>query len=347
MTPRHRPSCPDTVSAPCHHRTVQTGETDEAHQTLLHPSHRFTRSEVLASPSPVPPAAGAYAWYIKNPPASVPLAHCHRIDDAYLLYVGISPAKPPANGRPASKQNLRTRIRYHYGGNAYGSTLRLTLGVLLSENLGIRLQQVSASGRTTFGADGERLLSDWMAQHATVTWIQHSAPWMLEDELIETLDLPLNLQGNRSHSFHAALSEMRRGARLRAASSSRLTPEDPDRRPEYWLDGDQFGCPNCGRTHPTSNGLIFNVDDPQWDKQYLCRDCLTRQGGTDGTDLNRGRISVLEISSRIGIDSRIVESQLRALYGLQDTRSIDISTALDYLTNRPPNLTEAPTSEPE
>jgi hypothetical protein len=72
-----------------------------------------------------------------------------------LLYVGISPKAPPkAGGRP-SKQNLRTRIRTHYRGNASGSTLRLSLGCLFAETLMIELRRHGKSERRHFGKEGE------------------------------------------------------------------------------------------------------------------------------------------------------------------------------------------------
>jgi hypothetical protein len=40
-----------------------------------------------------------------------------------------------------STQNLRKRVRYHYRGNAAGSTLRLTLGLLF----GLALRHVAAA----------------------------------------------------------------------------------------------------------------------------------------------------------------------------------------------------------
>ncbi|MEU1194017.1 GIY-YIG nuclease family protein [Streptomyces sp. NPDC005859] len=43
-----------------------------------------------------------------------------------------------------STQNLRKRVRYHYRGNAAGSTLRLTLGCLL----GLDLRRVGSGKRT-------------------------------------------------------------------------------------------------------------------------------------------------------------------------------------------------------
>lgn len=56
----------------------------------------------------------------------------------------LHPKPTPANGKPASRQSLFHRVRYHYLGNAEGSTLRLTLGCLLSERLEIRLHKWAA-----------------------------------------------------------------------------------------------------------------------------------------------------------------------------------------------------------
>ena len=86
-----------------------------------------------------------------------------------LLYVGISPKAPPANGRAPNRQNLRTRLRYHMRGNAEGSTLRLTLGCLLAEDLGLCSRRVGSGKRLTF-CDGEKRLSEWLAENAFVTW---------------------------------------------------------------------------------------------------------------------------------------------------------------------------------
>jgi hypothetical protein len=55
-----------------------------------------------------------------------------------------------------------SRNRYHYRGNAEGSTLRLTLGCLLSSSLGLRLRRVGSGKRLTF-ADGEARLSESMS----------------------------------------------------------------------------------------------------------------------------------------------------------------------------------------
>ncbi|MEU6656850.1 GIY-YIG nuclease family protein [Streptomyces sp. NPDC046900] len=154
------------------------------------------------SPSPVPAAAGVYGWYFEEAP-------CPDLAAGRLLYVGIAP-RYMANR--TSTQNLRKRVRYHYRGNAAGSTLRLTLGCLL----GIELRRVGSGKRMTFGKAGEAELSQWMAENARVCWIVHDEPWTMESELISQLDLPLNLDQNRHNSFHGRLTEVRSQARQRA-----------------------------------------------------------------------------------------------------------------------------------
>ena len=144
-----------------------------------------------------------------NARASGSTAGCCRWQDFTLLYVGISPDRPPANGRAASRQNLRKRIRQHYTRTAAASTLRRSLGCLLAEQLGVGLQMAGSSGlRTNFGT-GEQLLSLWMAANACVSWIVRERPWELEDELIGSLDLPLNLKGNQRNAFHGVLTQER------------------------------------------------------------------------------------------------------------------------------------------
>lgn len=184
---------------------------------LLAPSQLFTRDEVLPRLSPIPAASGMYAWYFDEVPSRVPLAGCRTTGSNTLLYVGISPSRPPANGRPASRQTLRTRVRYHYRGNAYGSTLRLTLGTLLAAELGIELRLVGSGSRLTFNS-GEAVLSEWMGLHARVCWIEHATPWDLEHQLIKEVALPLNLDQNNHSPFRRELSAMRGEQRARARS---------------------------------------------------------------------------------------------------------------------------------
>ncbi|WP_447038901.1 GIY-YIG nuclease family protein [Streptomyces sp. DSM 118878] len=172
---------------------------------LVSPDRLWSAQEVLARPSPVPPVAGVYGWHFEQSPHA-------EVDAGRLLYVGIAP-RHMANR--TSTQNLRKRVRYHYRGNAAGSTLRLTLGCLL----GLELHRVGSGKRMTFGKAGEAALSQWMADHARVCWVEQIEPWTSESQLISRLDLPLNLDQNRHNAFYGRLKELRAQARRRARES--------------------------------------------------------------------------------------------------------------------------------
>ncbi|GAB2469252.1 GIY-YIG nuclease family protein [Xylanimonas ulmi] len=191
--------------------------TGEVRRALLAPERVTTREEALDRPSPVPAAPGVYAWYFDRAPAGVPLAGTSETEFGHLLYVGISPKGAPDQRQPAdtSRQSLRTRIRYHFRGNAAGSTLRLTLGSLLAEEIGVELRRVGSGARFTFGV-GEAAISDWMAEHARVCWFVDDTPWISESRLISELVLPLNLDQNRHSGFHTELSKARRTQRDQA-----------------------------------------------------------------------------------------------------------------------------------
>ncbi|MFP8961662.1 GIY-YIG nuclease family protein [Streptomyces nanhaiensis] len=169
---------------------------------LISPARLWSAGEVLVRSGPVPSAPGVYGWHFTKTPS-------HELPAGRLLYVGIAP-RHMANRK--STQNLRKRVRYHFRGNAAGSTLRLTLGCLL----GLELRRVGSGKRMTFGKAGEAELSRWMAEYARVCWVEHPEPWTLESELITRLDLPLNLDQNRHNGFHSRLTEMRAQARRRA-----------------------------------------------------------------------------------------------------------------------------------
>lgn len=183
---------------------------------LLEPDRLWSREEVVESqPSPVPKTAGVYAWYFRGIPGAIDTSRCHVHDGMPMLYAGIAPRKPYADGR-LGKATLHQRVRNHYAGNAEGSTLRLTLGCLLSTELGIELRRVGSGKRRTFSF-GEQLLSSWMAENALVCWTAVTDPWVLEEELIRRYDLPLNLDQNKHNAFHPELSAARRAAKERAA----------------------------------------------------------------------------------------------------------------------------------
>jgi hypothetical protein len=180
----------------------------------FYPEKTYSRTEVMSVPSPVPAVNGIYFWWFKEIPPGVPAEGCITFDDYTLLYVGISPDQ---RGKPNSRSNLRKRIKTHYSGNAAGSTLRRTLGVLLSRESNFPLRRVGSGSRMTFTHPGEQWLDAWMEKNAKVHWIPVEAPWELEDTLIASIPLPLNIQGN-AHDFRMTLS----GMRSQAAAEARL-----------------------------------------------------------------------------------------------------------------------------
>jgi hypothetical protein len=194
--------------------------------TLVNPKLVFSRSAVLTKPCPVPQESGAYAWFFRDVPANVPTDGCVAKDGLTLLYVGISPDKV---GKPNSKQNLRKRITNHFRGNAEGSTLRRSLGVLLTTESDFPLRRVGSGSRMTLTHLGEQWMDEWMEATAFVCWVQHSAPWELEEELLSVLSLPLNIKGNKNHLFAQELSQLRKEA-IRQATELPVANESNQQR---------------------------------------------------------------------------------------------------------------------
>ena len=180
---------------------------------LISPPKLYSRIEILSKPSPIPNIHGVYGWFFKEIPLLVPSDGCVKHKGLALLYVGISSDK---KCKPNSKQDLKKRIIYHYRGNAEGSTLRQSLEVLLKEKSGHPLRRVGSGKRMTFTHVGEQWLDDWMERNAFVCLVEHKTPCELEEKLLHSLSLPLNIEGNRHHPFAVELSRLRKKARAQA-----------------------------------------------------------------------------------------------------------------------------------
>lgn len=176
-------------------------------ERLLEPARLWWRHELLERPCPIPQKPGLYAWYLQGLP--VPVGTCHFLGEYPLVYVGIAPS------RSTSHTTLRSRIKQHLSRNASASTLRLTLGCLLREQLGIHLIQV---GRRLHFGRGESVLNDWLDANARACWAEHATPWKAEADVIAALDLPLNLEHNSGHPFSPRLRTLRQAARSQARS---------------------------------------------------------------------------------------------------------------------------------
>ena len=191
-------------------KEIITKELKSVEQQILVPDHLWSRKEILAKNCPVPQEPGIYGWYFRNIPKIVPIDECHRYNNLILLYIGISP------GTSVSNNNLRKRIGFHMNQNAEGSTLRRSLGCILSEELDINLCRVGNGKCYTFGKDGESKLSQWMEMNSFVVWAVISEPWKYEKYFINKLKLPLNLKNNPDNEFSTKLKSIRKEQRLKA-----------------------------------------------------------------------------------------------------------------------------------
>ena len=180
-------------------------------------SEPIDRATALSASSPLPRSPGVYAFFFKEVPPGVPVRDCFQDKKGSMLYVGIAPDKP---GKRISRQTVRSRVRYHLQGNAEGSTLRRTLGILLAEKSGFPLRRVGSGHRMTLTHLGEQWLDDWLERNSLVCWRVHDQPWELEKEVIRVASCPLNIRGNDHHAFCAPLRKIRSDA----ISNARLMP---------------------------------------------------------------------------------------------------------------------------
>jgi hypothetical protein len=183
---------------------------------LLQNSSLYTWLQLKNSNNLPPSTSGVYAWFFKQVPPRVPIKGCLYRSRMPLLYVGISPS------RTGSHASLHDRIRTHFTGQAESSTLRFTLGCLLEKKLRTILRCEGPSGRKTFKSK-EDTLTNWMARYARIAWIETSTKdnQAVEDFLIRSLKLPLNIKGNSNHCFCSTLKSIRASALKQARARLR------------------------------------------------------------------------------------------------------------------------------
>ena len=110
--------------------------------------------------------------------------------------------------------SLRSRIwKNHLSGNAGHSTLRLSLGCLMGYTLIPRDKKDPDNGHVRFDDNDERELTAWMKENLIFYYMPFDMPEVLENELIERLNPPLNLLKNfneENMEFRLALSDLRK-----------------------------------------------------------------------------------------------------------------------------------------
>ena len=180
---------------------------------FLNKPKMYPRKYVLSKNSSCPRANGIYAWYFKNNLFEFPnQKNISKHKNYSILYIGIAPS------RLTSKSNIRKRIFNHFRGTAYGSTLRLSLGILLSNKSKFILRRIKNKKMIRFTDEGEDWIDNWLEKNSLVSWFANQHPWKIEKNLINKLYLPFNIQGNLNNPFKSTLIDLRKNARERATN---------------------------------------------------------------------------------------------------------------------------------
>jgi hypothetical protein len=186
---------------------VMTHSLTTAAEALLHPERLYRVAELRDSPTQIPRHGGIYAWWFSKAPPDVSIDNTAAYEGRRLLYVGIAPRKPSVAGS-VSDSTLRNRLRNHCRGPVASSTLRRTLAVLLKVEVDLSISRTKA-GKLKMSREHEARLTQWMDENARVLWAVSSAPWEVEDHLIQgAVRLPLNIRGS-ADPFAKVLSNLR------------------------------------------------------------------------------------------------------------------------------------------
>jgi hypothetical protein len=167
---------------------------------------------LIEKPDQVFTKIGFYAWYFRILPPRIPTAPYYSIDNAVLLYFGITGLKKKAK----TPRNLRKRIvGEHLGNDSYASTLRRSLAFLLHDTLGLSVRLKRPGGTAWWlGAAGEQLLTDWICEHARVMFVPYGKPKSIETQVVANCGhlLPLNISrdNRRISEFGRRLRDERR-----------------------------------------------------------------------------------------------------------------------------------------
>ena len=100
-----------------------------------------------------------------------------------VLYVGITNAEKGIRGRD---------YKNHFNGNAGGSTLRKSLGVLFNYKLIPRDKDIT-NNKKKFSKEDELKLSVWMKNNLTFFYKIFENPGRIEQDLIDLFNPPINL----------------------------------------------------------------------------------------------------------------------------------------------------------
>lgn len=150
---------------------------------------------------------GLYSWWADETARHL-IGEVLRCDIPPLIYAGQSGATKWPSGKRSSA-TLDSRIRgNHINGNAFSSTFRLTVSAILMEPLKLRV----AKPYRLHPRDREQV-SNWIREHlkvAIASYADRDSLRDLEEQLLESLDPPLNLQGMQLTPTRSRLSDLRK-----------------------------------------------------------------------------------------------------------------------------------------
>jgi hypothetical protein len=151
---------------------------------------------------------GLYSWWVDAAGATMLSEGLGFSVHRGRIYAGLTGATKWPSGK-TGKNTLRKRIgSNHIRGRIRGSTFRLTLAVILNDQL-----PLTFAGPKTLAPGGERILTCWIREHLSVAVYPFLADPLcdLERRVLGLLDPPLNLDGMPATPVRVRLAELRRG----------------------------------------------------------------------------------------------------------------------------------------
>ncbi|MDH6289424.1 DUF6884 domain-containing protein [Rhodococcus opacus] len=193
-----------------HSEGVLVSQNENAHEAtssfvtmLLDESQAVEPTEFLGYNGEGLRVPGLYSWWVDDSGASDLTIGLDTQVTRGLIYAGLAGATRWPSGKRSSN-TLWSRISgMHLGGRHEFSTFRKTLGSILANTAG------SAS-------IDEEALTVWMKQHLkvlTVPYVDADTLGKLEDDVLTSIDPPLNLQGMDPSPIRKRLKELRRNHR--------------------------------------------------------------------------------------------------------------------------------------
>ncbi len=172
----------------------------EAVRFLDDPDRALPVPELLRSERSALERPGLYSWWVDEPGARDLSSGLGLPLSAGLIYAGQAGATRWPSGRRSSNTLWSRLTRMHVRGRAEFSTFRRTLAAVLREPLGL-------------AQEDDPRLDEWIDEHLRVVPLpvdDADALTELEDDVLEELDPPLNLQGMAPSPVRARLSQLRR-----------------------------------------------------------------------------------------------------------------------------------------